>query len=138
MTNRVPTSGHATFDEAARAILRILDDGRWHKRTAEIGHWRRGFRTQCSKTCLTVAAYHSLPPCAVGTPASFRSAAIFRYESPRARWRWIRRTTALGTVGGRPRRTPLAFFAASASRVRCPISLRESGEHVHHRLARGC
>jgi hypothetical protein len=27
---------HAPFDEAARAILRILSDGQWHKSTAEI------------------------------------------------------------------------------------------------------
>lgn len=34
------TSGnreHATFDEAAVAILKILEDGGWHKRTLEIG-----------------------------------------------------------------------------------------------------
>jgi hypothetical protein len=38
-----------------------------------------------SRTCLTVAAYHSRPPCAVGTRASLRSAAILRNVSPRAR-----------------------------------------------------
>lgn len=29
-------SEHASFDEAAAAILRILGDGRWHKSEAEI------------------------------------------------------------------------------------------------------
>jgi hypothetical protein len=38
-----------------------------------------------NKTWRTVAAYHCLPPWAVGTRASFRSSAIFRNESPRAR-----------------------------------------------------
>ena len=39
------------------------------------------------RTWRTVAAYHRAPPWAVGTPASFRSSAIFRSESPRARCR---------------------------------------------------
>jgi hypothetical protein len=38
----------------------------------------------------------------------------------------MRRTTAFGTVGGRPSLTPAAFFIASASRVRCEISRRSS------------
>src|SRR5262245_9089177 len=65
----------------------------------------------------TVAAYHSLPPCAVGTRSALSDAAITRSVSPRARWRWIRRTTFCGTVGGRPRWTPCAFLIAIASFV---------------------
>src|SRR5262249_20991116 len=38
-----------------------------------------------SRTWRTVAAYHRAPPWAVGTPASFRSSAISRRESPGAR-----------------------------------------------------
>ena len=30
------TGGHASFDEAATAILAILSDGDWHKSTVEI------------------------------------------------------------------------------------------------------
>ena len=30
------TSPHASFDEAATVILRILSDGQWHKSTIEI------------------------------------------------------------------------------------------------------
>jgi hypothetical protein len=38
MTNRDRRwSEKASFEEAALKILRILDDGGWHKRTAEIG-----------------------------------------------------------------------------------------------------
>src|SRR5262249_59070539 len=42
----------------------------------------------------------------------------------------MRRTTACGTVGGRPNLTPLAFFAASASLVRWPISRRSNWPNV--------
>jgi hypothetical protein len=33
----IKARGYATFSEAAEAILAILADGEWHKRTAEIG-----------------------------------------------------------------------------------------------------
>lgn len=36
MTDHIPTR-RASFDEAAVKILLMLDDGGWHKRTAEIG-----------------------------------------------------------------------------------------------------
>ena len=52
-----------------------------------------------------------------------RSSAASR---PRARCRWIRRTTACGNVGGRPSLTPCARFTASASFVRCEISRRSN------------
>jgi hypothetical protein len=38
---RVTTRRYATFDEAAMAIIAILDDGQWHRRTAEIGQLSR-------------------------------------------------------------------------------------------------
>src|SRR5262249_38268366 len=71
-----------------------------------------------SKTCRTVAAYHRLPAWAARIFAWIRLSAIARNESPRARCRWIRRTTDCGRVGGRPSLTPAAFLAASASFVR--------------------
>ena len=59
---------------------------------------------------------------AVATLASFRLSAIFRSESPRARWRWIRRTTVGGSLAGRPSLTPPARLTASASFVRFEIT----------------
>jgi hypothetical protein len=58
-----------------------------------------------------------------------------RKESPRARSRWMRRTTADSRVGGRPSLTPLARLTASASFVRCEISLRSNDRRPHHGLA---
>jgi hypothetical protein len=42
----------------------------------------------------------------------------------------MRRTTDCETVGGRPSLTPLAFFTASASFVRWPISRRSNCPNV--------
>ena len=45
----------------------------------------RGDYDVLSNTWRTVATYHRLPPCAVGTLSAFRLAAIARSDSPRAR-----------------------------------------------------
>jgi hypothetical protein len=44
-------------------------------------------------------------------------------ERPAFRSAAMRLLAAVGSDIGRPRRTPLARFAANASRVRCPMSL---------------
>src|SRR6185437_222839 len=69
-------------------------------------------------TAFTVAGYHRLPPCAVGTPSALSAAAILPKLTPDVRLVTMRATTAAGNVGGRPSRTPAAFFAASAALVR--------------------
>ncbi|MEA2160729.1 MAG: hypothetical protein QOD66_3109 [Solirubrobacteraceae bacterium] len=51
-------------------------------------------------------------------------------ERPAFRSEAMRLLTAVGIDTGRPRRTPLARFAASASRVRWPISLRSNCANV--------
>lgn len=56
-----------------------------------------------------VPAYHSFPPCAVGTLSWLKLSAIARSVSPRARWRWLRRTTACTSTASpsRPARSRL-------------------------------
>jgi hypothetical protein len=73
----------------AREALVVVTAPRWGPvrsvASAGEGVLAAGRRRSRHKTCLTVAGYHSRPPCAVGTRSSFRSAAILRNVSPRAR-----------------------------------------------------
>src|SRR6478752_10609760 len=79
-------------------------------------------------TAFTVAGYHRLPPCAVGTPSALSAAAILPKLTPDVRLVTMRATTSAGNVDGRPSRTPAAFFAASAALVRWRIRSRSSSE----------
>jgi hypothetical protein len=71
-----------------------------------LDHDRTGVcHVERASTPRTVAAYQAAPPWAVGTPTWFRSSAIARSESPRARSRWMGQIVDRRTAGGRPSRS---------------------------------
>ena len=86
------------------------------------------------RTAFTVAGYHRLPPCAVGTPSVLSAAAILPKLTPDARSVTMRATTSAGNVDGhraerrRPSSPPAPPWCAGGSgRVRPPRSRPASG-----------
>ena len=96
---RVYENGHAVIAAADVDGVLVATWGAAHEEYV-LGAIEQGKPVFCEKPLApTVDACQRAPPWAVGTPASLRSLAIFCSESPRERWRSMRRTkqSGLGT-----------------------------------------
>lgn len=83
-----------------------------------LGGIRALSRSKASAELRAVLAYHCRPASAVGTCIWLRFSATRAHDNPDDRKSMIVCAEASGSRRGGPRRTPDAFLAANASRVR--------------------
>src|SRR5262249_30097151 len=96
-------------------------------------------------TAFTVAGYHRLPPCAVGTPSALSAAAILPRLMPDARSVTMRAATSAGNVDGRraeslrpslPPAPPLCAGGVTRLRRRRPHVQSRQVRRLHDLVAR--